>query len=141
MLASALLVLSLVLAAGTPAWAAPTVWEGRWAVNGNHSVKGAYTGTLTVSRVSGNNYTVTGQLQYSDGKKEDFVLIKAGESLPKRFDVHFWTGDTVAPGVYTLSMAYQVWENWYFDDEQGARVDVNAWTGTLHSNEVKIEVH
>ena len=74
-------------------------------------------------------------------KKEDFVLIKAGESLPKRFDVHFWTGDTVAPGVYTLSMAYQVWENWYFDDEQGARVDVNAWTGTLHSNEVKIEVH
>ena len=29
--------------------------------------------------------------------KESFVLIKAGESLPKHFDVSFWTGDGVAP--------------------------------------------
>ncbi len=73
-------------------------------------------------------------------RKEDFVLIKAGASLPKRFDVHFWTGDAVAPGIYTLSMIYRTGPNWYFDVEKGARVDVNAWTGTLHSNEVKIEV-
>ena len=74
-------------------------------------------------------------------KKEDFVLIKAGESLPKRFDVHFGSGDAVAPGVYTLSMTYRVGQNSYFDEEKGAPVDVNAWTGMLHSNEVKIEVH
>jgi len=74
-------------------------------------------------------------------KKEDFVLIKAGESLSKRSDVHFWTGDPMAPGIYTLSMTYNVWLNWYYDAEKGARVHVNAWTGTLHSNEVKIEVH
>ena len=73
-------------------------------------------------------------------RKEDFVLIKAGESLPKRFDVHFWTGDAVALGIYTLSMTYQVGQNWYFDEEKGARVDLNAWTGTSHSNEVQFEV-
>ena len=73
--------------------------------------------------------------------KESFVLIKAGESLPKHFDVSFWTGDAVAPGTYTLSMDYKVWMNSYFDTETSARVDVDAWTGTLHSNEVTIDVH
>jgi len=73
--------------------------------------------------------------------KKSFVLIKAGESLPKHFDVSFWTGDAVAPGTYTLSMDYKVWMNSYFDPEKSARVDVDAWTGTLHSNEVTIDVH
>ena len=75
--------------------------------------------------------------------KESFVLIKAGESLPKRFDVSFWTGDGVAPGTYTLSMDYRVWMNWYMsvDGDRVERVDVDAWTGTLHSNEVTIDVH
>ena len=73
--------------------------------------------------------------------KESFVLIKAGASLPKHFDVSFWTGDAVAPRTYTLSMDYKVWMNWYFDTEKSARVDVDAWTGTLHSNEVTIDVH
>ncbi len=74
--------------------------------------------------------------------KEDFVLIKAGTSLPKRFEVRFWTGEAVAPGIYTLSVAWRVGQNYYLDTERGAvrRVDVNAWTGTLDSNEVKIEV-
>ena len=72
--------------------------------------------------------------------KESFVLIKAGESLPKQFDVSFWTGDAVAPGTYTLSMDYKVSMNWYFDTEKSARVDVVAWTGTLHSNEVTIDL-
>lgn len=76
--------------------------------------------------------------------KESFVLIKAGESLPKHFDVSFWTGDAVAPGTYTLSMDYKVWMNWYMnvDGDKVERVDVlDAWTGTLHSNEVTIDVH
>ena len=75
--------------------------------------------------------------------KESFVLIKAGESLPKHFDVSFWTGDAVAPGTYTLSMEYKVWMNWYtkIDRDKVERVDVDAWTGTLHSNEVTIDVH
>ena len=74
--------------------------------------------------------------------KEHFVLIKAGESLPKIFECRFWTGDAVALGIYTLSMTYKVWQNSYLavDGEKVARVDLNAWTGTLHSNEVKIEV-
>ena len=75
--------------------------------------------------------------------KESFVLVKAGESLPKHFDVSFWTGDAVAPGTYTLSMDYKVWMNWYMnvDGDRVERVDVDAWTGTLHSNEVTIDVH
>ena len=102
--------------------------------------------------------TPTGHLTGPDGKpieiayrisdpalptKESFVLIKAGESLPKHFDVSFWTGDAVAPGTYTLSMDYKVWMNWYMnvDGDKVERVDVDAWTGTLHSNEVTIDVH
>ena len=75
-------------------------------------------------------------------RKEDFVLIKVGESLAKRFDVHFWIGETVTPGIYTLSMTYKVWMNWYLDhdNDKVARVEMDAWTGTLHSNEVKIEI-
>ena len=75
--------------------------------------------------------------------KESFVPIKAGESLPKHFDVSFWSGDAVAPGTYTLSMDYKVWMNWYtnVDGDKVERVDVDAWTGTLHSNEVTIDVH
>lgn len=67
---SALLVLTLVLSSRSPAYAAPTVWEGRWAVNGHHSLKGDYTGTLTITRVSGSNYAVAGDLVYADGKKD-----------------------------------------------------------------------
>jgi hypothetical protein len=67
-------------------------------------------------------------------------LIKAGESLPKTFECRFWTGDAVVPGIYTLSMTYKVWQNWYVDPEKSTRVEMNAWTGALHSNEVKIEV-
>ncbi len=37
-------------------------------------------------------------------------------------------------------MDYKVWMNSYFDTEKSARVDVDAWTGTLHSNEVTIDV-
>jgi hypothetical protein len=75
--------------------------------------------------------------------KESFVLIKAGQSLQKHFDVSFWTGDAVAPGTYTLSMDYRVWMDWYMnvDGDKVERVDVDAWTGTLHSNEVTIDVH
>ena len=75
-------------------------------------------------------------------RKEDFVLVKAGESLPKTLECRFWTGDAVAPGIYTLSMTYRVDENSYlaFDGEKVTPVDLNAWTGTLRSNEVKIEV-
>ena len=73
-------------------------------------------------------------------RKEDFVLIKAGESLPKRFEVRFWTGDAVAPGTYMLSMTYRVWQDWYFDPDTSTRVDLHAWTGTLRSNDVAIQV-
>jgi hypothetical protein len=33
--------------------------------------------------------------------------------------------------------------NWYMnvDGDKVERVDVDAWTGTLHSNEVTIDVH
>lgn len=74
--------------------------------------------------------------------KEHFVLIKAGESLPKRFECRFWTGDAVAPGLYTLSMTYRVTQRSYLaaDGETATPVDVSAWTGTLQSNEVMIEV-
>ena len=75
--------------------------------------------------------------------KESFVRIKAGEALPKHFDVSFWAGGAVAPGTYTLSMDYKVWMNWYMSvsGDKVERVDVDAWTGTLHSNEVTIDVH
>ena len=75
-------------------------------------------------------------------RKEHFVLVKAGESLPKTFECRFWTGDAVAPGVYALSMTYRVGQNSYLavDGEKVTRVDLDALTGTLHSNEVKIEV-
>lgn len=75
--------------------------------------------------------------------KESFVLIEAGKSLAKHFEVSFWTGDAVAPGSYTLSMDYKVWVNWYMkvDGDTVERVDVDAWTGTLHSNDVTIDVH
>lgn len=75
-------------------------------------------------------------------RKEHFVSVKAGESLPKTFECRFWTGDAVAPGIYTLSMTYRVAQNSYLavDGETVTRVDLEAWTGTLHSNEVKIEV-
>lgn len=72
--------------------------------------------------------------------KEDFVLIRTGESLPKHFEVHFQTGGRLQPGSYTLSMTYRVNQNWYFDSQKSERVDLNAWIGVLTSNKVKVEL-
>ena len=76
-------------------------------------------------------------------QERDFVLVKTGKSLPKTLECRFWTGDAVATGIYTLSITYRVAEKSYlaFDGKKVTLVDLNnAWTGTLRSNEVKIEV-
>ncbi|MBI3269480.1 MAG: hypothetical protein HYZ53_10705 [Planctomycetes bacterium] len=72
-LLGALLVAVLVLAPVSEAWAASgSTIVGLWGLNGNHSTKGKYTGSLTITRVSGNNYAAIGEMVFADGTKQNF---------------------------------------------------------------------
>lgn len=72
-------------------------------------------------------------------KKDDFTLIKPGESLPKIFKLHIGYEDfNPLPGIYAISVIYHISEKGYY--ESGKLVDLNAWTGTLKSNIIKVEI-
>lgn len=72
-------------------------------------------------------------------KKDDFVLIKAGGSLPKTFKLYLTREVFPAlSGIYTISVKYDVWDKGYY--ENGKFMDLNAWTGMLTSNTIIIEV-
>lgn len=73
-------------------------------------------------------------------KKDDFTLIKPDKSLTKTFKLYIAREDLyLLPGVYTISVIYDVWKEGYYDEESGF-VDLNAWTGTVKSNPIKIEI-
>lgn len=71
--------------------------------------------------------------------KNDFVLIKAGGLLQKSWGLSIVDEDLqFLPDVYTIMVRYEVREDGYY--ENGKFVDLDAWTGTLVSNIITIEV-
>jgi hypothetical protein len=73
-------------------------------------------------------------------KKDDFALIKPDKSLTKTFKLYIAREDLyLLPEVYAISVIYDVWKEGYYDEESGF-VDLNAWTGTVKSNPIKIEI-
>lgn len=69
---------------------------------------------------------------------KEFTLLRPGDALQKDFEVFMPEEKIKVSGIYSISVIYDVPQDWYFDDHK--YVKLNAWTGTLKSNAIKVEI-
>jgi len=75
-------------------------------------------------------------------KREDYVKLKPGENIIKSFDISKYVPIDKS-GNYNIKVSYNNWYNWYYDESEGElgdKISIDAWTGTLTSNSITIEV-